>query len=502
MKFSKTAALASAAAFLLSGAAHAVTGNARGGLTLIKQLNTIVLQDLTAGGGEIEGKLYVGGNLGGNGFNLGFGNSTYGMTQSFRSTLAVGGNVTSQMQLQNGPNGSGGPIGSFGAYVVGNVTQKLNLNSNTATIRVGGNLKDMNYTNGTTLDVRGSVIDTLALGDNSVTRIGGNASGFNSGNNNVQLNVTGTVGNLGIGTGTVRIGGSLSNLSGGNNLNLNVVGAIGNGNLGSNAFVKAIGNVNVNGTGGATIYTAGDFTGNANGAVVNEFFTYNGTITAPTAPVAPTEPAVNGLAPMTAQIKADVEALSTALSILPVTNTISTAMGNPNQITFTVADSNPATAAVFNLTSVQFSNAQQFQFNFASLNKPVIINISGAADGVYNWNANGASASPGVSVLQDISQNVIYNFLDATTLNINREVYGSVLAARATVTNAANINGSVVAKIFNQQAEVHLGTYARSITIVPDEVGVVPEPATWALLIAGFGMTGVAMRRRKAVVTA
>jgi hypothetical protein len=25
----------------------------------------------------------------------------------------------------------------------------------------------------------------------------------------------------------------------------------------------------------------------------------------------------------------------------------------------------------------------------------------------------------------------------------------------------------------------------------------VPEPATWAMLIAGFGLTGAAMRRRK-----
>jgi hypothetical protein len=30
----------------------------------------------------------------------------------------------------------------------------------------------------------------------------------------------------------------------------------------------------------------------------------------------------------------------------------------------------------------------------------------------------------------------------------------------------------------------------------------VPEPASWALMIAGFGMVGVAMRRRKAVVAA
>ncbi|MBC7522408.1 MAG: PEPxxWA-CTERM sorting domain-containing protein, partial [Sandarakinorhabdus sp.] len=30
----------------------------------------------------------------------------------------------------------------------------------------------------------------------------------------------------------------------------------------------------------------------------------------------------------------------------------------------------------------------------------------------------------------------------------------------------------------------------------------VPEPATWGLLIVGFGMVGVAARRRKAAVAA
>ena len=32
--------------------------------------------------------------------------------------------------------------------------------------------------------------------------------------------------------------------------------------------------------------------------------------------------------------------------------------------------------------------------------------------------------------------------------------------------------------------------------------GVIPEPATWAMLIAGFGLVGMAARRRKAVATA
>jgi hypothetical protein len=28
----------------------------------------------------------------------------------------------------------------------------------------------------------------------------------------------------------------------------------------------------------------------------------------------------------------------------------------------------------------------------------------------------------------------------------------------------------------------------------------IPEPATWAMLIAGFGLTGAAMRRRRAAI--
>ena len=39
-------------------------------------------------------------------------------------------------------------------------------------------------------------------------------------------------------------------------------------------------------------------------------------------------------------------------------------------------------------------------------------------------------------------------------------------------------------------------------TIRAESTGAVPEPATWALMISGFGLAGAALRRRRAVATA
>lgn len=38
-----------------------------------------------------------------------------------------------------------------------------------------------------------------------------------------------------------------------------------------------------------------------------------------------------------------------------------------------------------------------------------------------------------------------------------------------------------------------------NVSVVESVGGAVPEPATWAMLIAGFGLMGVAMRRRRAL---
>ena len=75
--------------------------------------------------------------------------------------------------------------------------------------------------------------------------------------------------------------------------------------------------------------------------------------------------------------------------------------------------------------------------------------------------------------------------------------------------NGSNVQFDVCAKSGSASIQVALGSacptgYALIPTNIyafkisgPDAVGVVPEPASWALMIAGFGLAGAAMRRRK-----
>ena len=108
------------------------------GLDAMSDYNLIVLGDLTSSS-EVEGRTFVGGNLGGNSSNYEISSSVPALTSSVPG-LTVVGNVTGG--TKNLDNGSGAIVG-------GNVSSGFNLNGAAQTVDVGGTISNTNVNQNT-----------------------------------------------------------------------------------------------------------------------------------------------------------------------------------------------------------------------------------------------------------------------------------------------------------------------------------------------------------------
>ena len=184
-------------------------------------------------------------------------------------------------------------------------------------------------------------------------------------------------------------------------------------------------------------------------------------------------------------LEADLKALSKSLAGLETTkgNSIE---NNYGAWTLAAVD-NGQGFSVFNLTEAQL-NGWQFTLKPADPALTIVFNILG--DGAYKWNTSLAGAFNA-----DFAGQVIWNFADAKAIDASQSIFGSVLAPYADFASKSAITGSVVSAGLKASSGVKLGTYDGSeLGLATDAV---PEPATWAMLIAGFGLVGVAMRRKR-----
>ena len=361
-------------------------------LQAMRELNLIVLGDLTSGA-EVEGKTFVGGNVSGSSENFGIGSSAHpnqGFAANDRATLTVGGNVSANVQVNNGTNGSSGTGTSSG----------------------------------------------LA----SIADIGGN--------------VTGTIG-VNVSPAQVRVGGSFNN----QNFNPNANKTVAYGTTASNVQPQDAAYV---------VHDASLADGQTGLAA--------------------------SIASQKAALSDGVTQLSAILSSLTANAAFNTSDHNNIFVTYdsTVAETGYAVIDVNASDLMGFAGTLNFNL-LTSGGNPVttIVNVIGSGDYNFALNVNNAS----------LDQNVIWNFGSANSLTTQTEFYGSLLTPTATLTNKNAINGSVVAGMFNQQGEVHLGTFNGTDrffeTVVPPTTPGVPEPASWAMMLLGFGLTGSLIRRRR-----
>lgn len=176
--------------------------------------------------------------------------------------------------------------------------------------------------------------------------------------------------------------------------------------------------------------------------------------------------------------------LSTYLATLDATDTVQFAGGDAVFNATSGGD-----IAVFALNDFSAFQNKAVQFTFPNNYDLVVINVlstdSLATAGGMNFNGP-----------TGLGTKVIWNFAGLSggdTLAFNNSWYGSVLAPGAIVSNNTLIQGTLVAAAFNQGGEIHTPGFGDF------RFNAIPEPATWALMILGFGSAGAMIRLRRRV---
>ncbi|KAF1040207.1 MAG: hypothetical protein GAK35_03601 [Herbaspirillum frisingense] len=146
--------------------------------------------------------------------------------------------------------------------------------------------------------------------------------------------------------------------------------------------------------------------------------------------------------------------------------------------------------AVFNLDSGM--SQQVFsagEFSFTTNGASTIVINSSIASATIAANFLGGQA-------QSLGKTLIWNFYNASSLTINSQFGGSILATNAALTLNQNIEGGVYVKSLAQNGEIHLQAFNGNLPAV----AVVPEPQAYLSMLAGLLMIGglLVVRKRKA----
>jgi len=124
----------------------------------------------------------------------------------------------------------------------------------------------------------------------------------------------------------------------------------------------------------------------------------------------------------------------------------------------------------------------------------ISFNLGSASTVIFNTDDSNLSLFANFNQAQTLGSKLIWNFAGYdNSVTVGRTFGGQVLVADGTFSNVggANVEGGVFAKTLNQFGEIHLQSFTGTVPSTP-----VPEPETYAMLLAGLGVMGMLLRRK------
>lgn len=188
----------------------------------------------------------------------------------------------------------------------------------------------------------------------------------------------------------------------------------------------------------------------------------------------------NTLAARTANLVSQMASTSSYLQSLTANSSVTLPSGGqPGAVKYTLSPVG-GTAVFSVLASNVFNSNLIQQIELLGSATTIIINVAGTTVNFNTGNFVGNWLNAGVRA------STIWNFYQATSINLDRNFNGAILAPLANLQNSTAIDGSVFVKSFTQNGEIHLPNFSQTNTIpVPGAAGV--------LALGGL----VAMRRRR-----